>query len=202
MKNTLDSNILSETIHSHPLPPSSFQVHHCWYPIYACTVYIALSPSSGTAVLLHFTQAKNKLSLAMNLAKNPPQPPPSQSHSIQSGVQHSQPLAVILGVEADGLDGCHDYHHAEGDGNEQHDDMFGSVLQGQFLILILLALNHPRRTGCGGLSILLCPSSSFTTTTTTSSTSGPYSCHPCLGLLTGLCCLAYRLEGEGENIKT
>lgn len=47
-------------------------------------------------------------------------------------------LPVFLCVEADGFDGRHDDHHAERDWDEEHDDMFRTVLQRQFLVLDIL----------------------------------------------------------------
>lgn len=75
--------------------------------------------------------------------------------SVQYEFSHSQSLAVLLGKEADGLYGCHDDHHAEGHGNEQHDDVLRPVFQGQLFVLVLLGLHHPRRPGSAGLSVLL-----------------------------------------------
>lgn len=48
-----------------------------------------------------------------------------------------QLLVALLGVEADGLDGGDHHHQAEGDGGEQHDHVFGSVLQRQLLLIHL-----------------------------------------------------------------
>ena len=46
-----------------------------------------------------------------------------------------QLLVGLLGVEADRLDGGDHHHHAEGDRDEQHDDVFGSILQSQLLVV-------------------------------------------------------------------
>lgn len=72
--------------------------------------------------------------------------------------KHSQSLSVVLGVEADRLDGCHDDHHAEGDGDKQHNDVLGPILQGQLLVLVVLGLHHAGGLGRGGrLPVLLRP---------------------------------------------
>lgn len=42
-------------------------------------------------------------------------------------VSNPQLLVRLLGVEADGFDGCHDDDHTESDGDEQHDHVFGSI---------------------------------------------------------------------------
>lgn len=46
-----------------------------------------------------------------------------------------QLLVALLRVEADRLNGGDHHHHAEGNGDEQHDDVLGSVLQSQLLIV-------------------------------------------------------------------
>lgn len=48
-----------------------------------------------------------------------------------------QLLVCLLGVEADRLDGGDHHRHAEGDGDEQHDDVFGSILQSQLLLVCI-----------------------------------------------------------------
>lgn len=52
-----------------------------------------------------------------------------------AGQWNLQLLVRLLSVEADRLDGGHHHHHAEGDGDEQHDDVLGSVLQSQLLLV-------------------------------------------------------------------
>lgn len=51
-----------------------------------------------------------------------------------------QLLVALLRVEADRLDGGHHHGHAQRDGNKQHDDVLGAVLQRQLLIVRLLLL--------------------------------------------------------------
>lgn len=51
-----------------------------------------------------------------------------------------QLLVRLLRVEADGLDGGDHHGHAEGDGDEEHDDVLGSVLQGQLLLISIYLL--------------------------------------------------------------
>lgn len=100
-------------------------------------------------------------------------------------LRHSQSLPVVLRVEADGLYGRHDNHHAQGHGNKQHDDVLGPVFQGQLFILVLLGLHHAGGSSGGGLPVLLWSTaiatsstvSSTSTTITTSSSSGPCSGH-------------------------
>lgn len=54
-----------------------------------------------------------------------------------------QLLVRLLRVEADGLDGGDHDHHAQGDGDEQHDDVLGPVLQSQLLIVCIQLLIRP-----------------------------------------------------------
>ena len=66
-----------------------------------------------------------------------------------------QLLVRLLCVEADRLDGGDHDHHAEGDGDEQHDDVFGPILQSQLLIVRVQLLIRAAATAasiCGGRS--------------------------------------------------
>ncbi len=47
-------------------------------------------------------------------------------------------VSLPLGVEGNGRYGCHDDGHAERDGHEQHDDVFGPVQQRLVVVLLVL----------------------------------------------------------------
>lgn len=70
--------------------------------------------------------------------------------------KHSQLLAILLRVEADRLDSCHNHHHAQSDRNKEHDDVFGSIFESQLLVLLFLAVgDHLRGPSRGRLAIEL-----------------------------------------------
>lgn len=115
---------------------------------------INLTPPSGTTVTLYFIQARANELTIWNPSLSCPVSLFIPICSVKSH-EHSQSLPVVLGVKTDRFYSCHDNHHAEGHGNKQHDDMLGSVFQGQLLILVVLGFDHAWRPRCGWLPVLL-----------------------------------------------
>ena len=52
-----------------------------------------------------------------------------------SAIKTYSQIRVLLRVERDGTDGCHDDQHAQRDGHKEHDDVFRAIQQLVFRVV-------------------------------------------------------------------